>query len=444
MKKFSKVLALGLATTMLGGVFVGCTKQEDPKPPVTDNKTDNKTDDKPADKPAEPVTLRTVSMFGGTDPNAVTYDKLQKEFTDANGHITLQDESATSDETWKASVITDFSAGNEPDVIQYFTDISADPIIEQGKVVSIDEIRKEFPNYASNISNAALTAARNSDGVSYAVPTHGFYEALYVNEDLFNEHGIDLPTDWAKFEAAVEKFSALGITPISVALGDIPHYWIEHLILAEGGVADHGNRDIASVRDSWVNGLNYFNTLGQKGAFPIDTASTKNDIVQTAFINGEAAMFLDGSWAVGALQENPGIIAMAVPGTGNGKNDGRQFVSGFSVGFYITQKAWNDPAKREAAVKYVEYMTSTDAIAQYVTVAGGGAPAADVGELDGLSKLGQSGSAVVGGASAVNMPIDSWLSKPAWDFLRQNVPLIAAGQVDAGEVVDEVIRLNEE
>lgn len=424
MKKFSKVLALGLATTMLGGVFVGCTQ--------TDKKSSG------------PVTLKTVSMFGGTDPNAVTYEKLQKEFQAANGNIVLQDESATADETWKASVITDFSAGNEPDVLHYFTDVSANPIIEQNKVVSIDEIRKEYPNFASHISDAAKNAAKNSNGITHAVPTHGFYEALYVNEDLFKDNGIDLPTDWAKFEAAVEKFAALGITPISVALGDIPHYWIEHLILAEGGVDDHGNKDIAAVRDTWINGLNYFKTLGEKGAFPVDTAATRNDVVQTAFLNGEAAMFLDGSWAIGALQENPSIIPMAIPPTGNGKNDGKQFVSGFSVGFYITRQAWDDPQKRDAAVKYVEYMTSKDAITQYVTMAGGGAPAAEIGELPGLSKLAQAGSMLVGGASAVNMPIDSWLSKPAWDYLRQNVPLIAAGQVDTAQVVDEVIRLSDE
>ncbi|MGL4363388.1 MAG: hypothetical protein ACRCSG_09025, partial [Cellulosilyticaceae bacterium] len=105
-------------------------------------------------------------------------------------------------------------------------------------------------------------------------------------------------------------------------------------------------------------------------------------------------------------------------------------------------KAWEDPTKRDAAVEFVMHMTQTPVIAEIVTIAGGGAPAADVGTLSGLSELGSIGSELAGKASAVDGAVDGWLAKDAWDYLRQQIPLIAAGKADTSEVVEQVITLN--
>ncbi|MGL5676540.1 MAG: extracellular solute-binding protein, partial [Cellulosilyticaceae bacterium] len=157
MKKFSKVLALGLAATMLGGAFVGCQPKEQPKPEAekpADNGGDTAKQPE-AEKPAGPVTLKTVSMFGGTDPHAEFYQKLQADFQAANSNVTIEDESATADPAWKSAVATDFAAGNEPDVIFYFTEAQAKPLVDGGKVVSIDEIRTVDPEYGKNIADSA-------------------------------------------------------------------------------------------------------------------------------------------------------------------------------------------------------------------------------------------------------------------------------------------------
>ena len=297
MKKFSKVLALGLATAMLGSTFVGCGSKSEPTPtPAPETTTTETKEEAKEEAPkeeavveAQPVTLRTVSMFGGTDPMAEIYQESIKTYMTANPHVTVEDESATADEAWKASVLTDFAAGNEPDVIFFFTDVNSKNLVEQNKVVSIEEIRAEYPNFASNITDAAMESATCIDGKQYAVPVRGFYEGIFCNVDLFEELGIELPTTWDNLIAAVEGFNAVGITPISVALGHIPHYWIEHFILAEGGVAGHSNQNIEEVKDVWVNGLSYFKEFADMGAFPADTAVAQNEIVQAAFSDKKAA-----------------------------------------------------------------------------------------------------------------------------------------------------------
>ena len=63
---------------------------------------------------AEGVSLRTASSFAGTDAAAIAYVELLREYENLTGN-TVFDSSGTSDETWKAGVLSDFAAGNEPD-----------------------------------------------------------------------------------------------------------------------------------------------------------------------------------------------------------------------------------------------------------------------------------------------------------------------------------------
>lgn len=443
MKKFSKIIALGLATTMFGSALVGCGKKEVDAPPAEDETPDveDVVEDEPEDDEQEEVTIRTVSQFGGTDPSAEVYEAILEQFREDNPKITVEDESATADEAWKAKVATDFAAGNEPDVIFTFTGVDAKVMIEQGKVVSLDEIRAEFPDYASNISEGVLNSVQEFDGNTYAVPVRGFYEGLFVNKALLDEYDLELPTDWEKMETAISTLKENGIVPIAAALGHQPHYWIEHLILSQGGVEAHKNQDIAAVKDEWVAGLEYFKTLYDMGAFPEDTNSTDNDIIVELFNKGDAAMLLEGNWAIGGFDNVDDITVIPLPVVPGGKADQSDIISGFSTGWYITTKAWEDPAKRAAAVKYISAMTATDAIGDFV--AAGGTPSADVGEVEGLPAAAIDGFKMQADAANMDMPIDSWLAKPAWDKLLSSISGIATGAEDIGTVVDEVITLHE-
>ncbi|MDF2612246.1 MAG: family 1 extracellular solute-binding protein [Clostridia bacterium] len=445
MKKFSKVLAASLVGTMMVASLAGCGGQKaadtasEPTPVETEEVKEETTE--PA-KGGEEVTIRTVSMFGGTDPMTGIYSASIEEFMKSNPGIKVEDESATADEQWKSKVLIDFSAGNEPDVIFFFTDVNSQSLVEQNKVVSLDEIKAEYPEYASNISAAAMDSAKYAgDGKNYAVPVRGYYEGIFCNKALFDKYGLELPTTWENLEKAVKTFKENDVTPFAAALGHIPHYFIEHFLLAEGGVKEHSNKDLTAVKDTWVKALTMFKTFNDMGAFPIDTATSKHELQQQAFNDGKAAMFLDGNWVTNGLTDQENTVIVPMPSTGNGKKDPSEIIAGFSSGYYITKKAWDDPAKRDAAVKFVENMTSTDLIREFVLAAGGGAPAADIGAIEGLSKLAGEGAKMAGQAKACDSAVDGWLSKQAWDYLLSKVPVIAIGKEDPTAVVDKVIEI---
>ena len=162
MKK--KVLSMMLAGAMTVSMLAGCGAGSDETATTDNTAADTKTETAgtteagggTAEASGNPVTLRTVSMFGGTDPNKETYEAINKEFMEQYDYITIEDNSQTSDEEWKAAVNADFSVGNEPDVIQFFTDATADSIIATDKLVSIEDIRAEYPDYAADTLDSAL------------------------------------------------------------------------------------------------------------------------------------------------------------------------------------------------------------------------------------------------------------------------------------------------
>ncbi|MEA5068526.1 MAG: ABC transporter substrate-binding protein [Christensenellaceae bacterium] len=306
---------------------------------------------------AEGVTLKTVSTFAGTDAAAGTYVDLLRQWEQATGN-TVEDASGTADEAWKASVINDFAAGNEADVLFYVAKTAdSAPILD--KVVPIAEINAAYPDLKLT-ENAAIAEA---NGTIYAIPVRAFWEGLFVNTDLFEQYGLELPTDWAKLETAIKAFKENGIVPIAVSFADVPHYIVEFAMLASGKPADHMARPAAGekVPQAWVDGMGLLNELYKLGAFAEDCNATTNDIVGQLFRDKKAAMQLDGSWFANGIAEAGWNTTAVLPfPTHSPDADPTAFIGGVSMGFYLSRKAWDDPAKRDAAVDLLHHLTTGD------------------------------------------------------------------------------------
>ncbi|HHW22635.1 MAG TPA: extracellular solute-binding protein [Clostridiaceae bacterium] len=423
-----RILAIALALAVSAGILVSCESPVGPAestPPVV---------------APEPVEIRFIGQFGGTDPTTPIFDEILKKFTDTYPYITVVNESNTADESWKARVTTDFSSGNDPDVVQYFNGPDARILIENNKVVAIEEIKKIYPDYAGNISDEAMSYMKEYDGKHYGVPVRGFYEGLFCNRDLFEKYGLDLPTDWEKLETAITRFAEEGVVPIAASFSDVPHYLIEHFILAEGGIEDHSINPKVTYPESWAKGISYFKKFKDMGAFPVDVNATKNDIAANLFYNKQAAMIVEGSWSIGSIKYPDTTVILPFPPTPEGKKDPTDIIGGFTVGFYISTKAWNNPAKRDAAVLLVKALTSNESIAAYAKV--GGIPAADIGPVAGHNRVMIMGLDMSKIAKGLAMPIDSRLSKEAWTYFVSQIGSLADGQITPEALLNEVVKKN--
>lgn len=436
MKK--KVVSILLVTAMVGTMAAGCGSKKGSE-----------------EGKDEELSLSVTTTFAGEDGNAGNYKEAVAAFEKESG-IKINDSSAVSDETFKARIETDFQAGSEPDVLFFFNGADANSFIEEGKVVSIDEIRKEYPDYASNM-NDDLIAPSLVDDVKYAVPVNGYWEGLFCNTEVLDAAGVEVPGadyTWADFEADCEKIKAAGYTPIAAALGEIPHYWWEYSIFNHTSLDTH--LEVPESVDKgngpgWVEGMEDIKALYDKGYFPENTLSAKDDETFALFTSGKAAFLIDGSWKVGGIaascQSDPDDASTLdtakldkytvtyVPT--NGERKATDLIGGLSMGYYITQKAWDDEAKRDAAVKFVEYMTTDDMVAkfaQHTASALKEAPEVDSADFNSLQIKAID---MMAGVTSLTGAVQDVFNGQCRVSTFDGMPQIVTGEVSAKDAVQE-------
>lgn len=450
-----KLLALLLAVTLMGTLFVGCSSDDDAttddggSTPATNedagsDSADDSTDDSSSDTdaPAEEVELRIMTMFGGTDPSTGAFEQQLADFQAANPNVTIVNESMTSvGDEFRTAVKTDFSTGNEPDVVFFYNGADVQGIIDAGGVVPYEEVWETYPEVGSAITDAVKGSMREEDGKIYCLPMTGFYEGLFVNKAIFEEYGLELPTTWDNLVTAIETLKDTDIVPFAGPLAQ-SHYMIEHFILSESNM-DEYKSDLSEVPQSWVDGLNNIKDFYEMGAFSADAISMEIEASQNLFRAGNAAMILEGSWFIGGcdeeLQANMTVVPM--PTAPGGDKDPTSIVAGYSSGYYISRKAYDDAAKQQAVVDLVSYLTSADSI-KAIAEANGGMPSAAV-ECEGLAQVVLDGQGLAGAAAEIALPIDSRLTPEAFNYIvKEGTPFIAYGERSAEDVLAEVQALN--
>lgn len=434
-----KNLSLLLTCILLAALFAGCTNSSGNKSAPA-SPASVMTDEKDA------IVISVVTSYGGDDGNRQNYEKAYQAYEMSSGNI-VKDASAISNEDWKASVMASFASGNEPDVLFYFTGVDSNKLIADGKVVSIDDIRAVYPDYASNMKDDML-AKSPVDGTRYAVPVNGYWEGMYVNKKVLADCGVPIPdatTTWEQFIASCNTILDKGYVPIAASLMEVPHYWFEFCTLNNGGVDSH----LTTPQDSgdsagqiWAAGLNDIKELYKLGFFPENTlivTAAETDALMTA---NKAAFMIEGSWKMGWFAENAANLddftVTYVPGKAARKNT--DIIGGLSMGYFITAKAWNDPEKQQACVEFITAMTKDEVVATFGATAvtalkDGITPPADANNLvkDALAMTGS----VTGIASAVG---DTLLPNSRSDLFA-NVNHIVTGGISAEDAIDHCLAI---
>lgn len=380
------------------------------------------------------VTLDVVTCFDETDGNHATYQSLAELFEESTG-ASVNDMTSKSDENWKQQVIEDFNAGNIPDVLFFFTKV---PEISE-KTVSLDVIRESYPSYAQNISAAVLNDVKNQDGNVYAIPITGFWEGMFINKSLFDDNNIEIPQTYDKLLESIPKFRELSIIPIAASLAHEPHYLFEFLLYNKNGPVGH-TKPVSHSKDEsferWIAGLGDFRTLYDMGAFPDDINITHKEALDL-FQQKKAAMFVDGSWRVGSIEDTNDVIVIPFPGSDSRKTT--DLLGGFSMGFYITVEAWEN--KRDAAVAFVQSMCSPEAVTIF-NVNGAASPVASTETINGSeSNLIRSIAEMNSNATAFVPALQDKFNSKAREALFNNIQSISEGRITAREAVEEFIAI---
>ncbi len=427
-KKFSLLMLLMAFLLILGACSNSSGGTETSSKPEDSGKKEE------TEKPKN-IELRVVSTMAGTDPSGPAFQKVLDEFTEKNPNIKIINDSQSADAgTIRTKVNTDFTSNNEPDLMFFFNTIDAEGIINAGKVVELENAEGvDLAGYSS-----MLEQQRNKNGKIYAAPQSGFYEGLFVNKKLFEEHNVKIPTTWEEYEAAIEAFAKTDIIPVAASTVD-SYYVVEHYILAAGGMENYRAK-LADQNKTWAEGLDNIAKHAKMGAFPADAATLDLNMAQELFNQEQAAMVFEGSWFWGqvieaGIAEHISVIPMPVYGDGGQTGD---LVGGSTSGWFISTKAYEDESKSAAVVDLFNYITSEEIMLRIVGATG--QPPAK-GKLTGIAEYLAAGHKLVADAPGVDIPINDRIIPEGFTYIRESVPLIVNGTKTGEQVIKEAAAL---
>lgn len=391
MKKGQRKIALLLAAVMVTAIFgASCSKPKEESAIKTDATTKQTETTKAAEAAAttasnEKITISMMDLWAedNTENIATSVRAALEQFRIDNPNITVKEE-AIGDQTAYYTKLKTLAASNSlPDVFVCKGSELA-TFAKNDLVASLDDILNADPEWKGGYIPSAFEDL-STNGKIYATPysmlsTH----VIYYNKQILAAAGYDVfPTTWDDFTAMIGKIKANGITPI--ALGNKDQWVAESCILSalgdrftgsewfKGLVANSGSK---FTDQGFVDALAALQQLGTMGAFNTDMNSINNDQQKTLYFNGEAAMFMEGSWAVGAVVAGPAEIAanteVAVFPSVNGGVGAAQATSGGSgSGFAVGIK--NYEAKKEAIAKLLKAISGP---AYSISIAEKGEPVA--------------------------------------------------------------------
>jgi multiple sugar transport system substrate-binding protein len=270
---------------------------------------------------------------------------------------------------YRTKVAAAVPAGEGPDVVQLFYGWLND-YVDAELIQPLPAA--DFPAATIDADFFPMVQAMKDGDNYWALPTAVRSLALFYNKRLLEEAGVEPPNTIEEMVAAARamtKTDAAGnITQVGITQGMTAqdhHWWREVLVRQFGGepyLDDY--RTVNYNSDAGVEALEFYVGMSESDE-PISSFGFMDE-PQAAFKAGRAGMHIDGSFRIGSLNNTRGLQwgVTELPATSDGA---RSNYSSYWVNA-ITTKAEGE--KYDAAVKFMQYITSDEAMQIWLDVVG--------------------------------------------------------------------------
>ncbi len=202
-RNMKKVWALVLTTAMALSVLSGCSGSQKPDATTASGSQEQKTEGEKTEAAGnsekETVTLR---MWGGVPAEAgpqAACDNFNELYKDKG--IQVEYERFVNDDTGNLKLETNLLSGTGVDLyMTYATDVLAKRAGGNMALDLTDLMARDgfdLKQYFGNMAEAYFV-----DGKPYSIPTKLDQYGIVINKDMFDEAGIEIPTDWTYEEFA--------------------------------------------------------------------------------------------------------------------------------------------------------------------------------------------------------------------------------------------------
>ena len=293
-----------------------------------------------------------------------TIQGIIDRFEEENPGITVE-QVPTSDDSTYDTKLTAYAGGGMPAVIEVnqnrakwlvgngFTDMDA-----VGEVIAAKE---------GDYYDAILKINTSEDGESYiGVPVGGWVQGIWYNKTAFDEKGLAAPDTWENILTAAKAFHDPDNKKYGIALptedGSFSEQSFSQFALSNGANALDADGNAAFNSDEMVEALEFYKELY---SYSIQGANGSTE-VKDAIMNGSVPM---GIYSTYILQDLINAGMMDDFGFALVKN--KESVSYGSVGMLTITNDLSE-AEREAAIKFVEFVTEKENNIEWLHMAPGG------------------------------------------------------------------------
>jgi len=366
------------------------------------------------------------------DARVDAMEQLITSFEEANPDITVTMTHFPYAD-YRTKVAAAIPAGEGPDVVQLFYGWLND-YIDAGLIQPLPT--DTFDPAVIDAEFFPMVGAMKKDGQYYALPTAVRSLALFYNERILEEAGVEPPTTLDELVevalATTERDGAGNITQVGITSGMTAqdHHWFREVLIRQFGGEPYLD-DYQTVNYDTEAGraaLDFYTALETEHGV---TLSTFMDEPQAAFKAGRAAMHIDGSFRVGSLADQRGlrwgVTELPAAADGTQSNYSSYWVNA------ITSKAEGE--KFDASVKFMQFITSDEAMQLWLDVVGELPAKPSVGMTDENSNDEVFGPFIRGLAYAHTTTFANESSQR--QVLVDMVSRINIGDQDAGESLTE-------
>ena len=302
---------------------------------------------------------------------------LIEQFHEANPDVRVVHNSDIPYANFRDELAASAPAGVGPDVVTLFYGwIPA--FVDAGYLVPLPE--EDFPAEWIESHFSPMVANSKFEGSYWAVPTAVRSLALFWNKDIFEAAGLDPEAPPTTLDEFVETAIAttiydgdaeiLNITQQGYApqISGQAHHWFREVLSRQFGAVPY-NDDYTEVLFNSPEGCEAFAWLA---SFETEHKTGSDDLLNGAtesFITGTAALHIDGSFRLGTIARNNPDLNYGVAELPVGPNGERStFGSYWTHG--ITRRAGADEARMDAAVRFLQFITTAEAGALWVSIVG--------------------------------------------------------------------------
>lgn len=295
--KMKRLVAAGLALTMMSSLLVGCSGSKEKDGRTKDGKI-----------VISAITTANKDQMDA-DPIVKTWYESWDRFLEDHPDVEVDMEYVPHDAYQEKAQI--LATGDElPDLFDMKGSWTSN-WVDNGVVLNLDDMLKEDQEWSDTLQENAYSAFKKDDSIyGLSIDGGGLTGLLYYNEDIFKECGInEFPKNLDEFNQAIVKIKEKGYTPIS--LGNVANWpaescifslimsricgetWVQDLLKYDGS-ADFTNPD-------FIEALNVMKEWVELGAFNSDVNSIDYTEARVPYFEKKAAMIMDGYWAVGSI-----------------------------------------------------------------------------------------------------------------------------------------------